>query len=166
MKLSAAALLVLIACHHFKFLFAETRRAANTNKSEEKARLLPAEVLEHAAYLGMAAMLVGPLFSSDVANPQVSRLGARLCWPCLHHCCVQSLVCIVCRQSSFFEIGDSCLPMEGFVAVAAAGFLTWCITPASHLAGAFQCCMCCTRCCCHYGIPPRAIDAGSCVCLD
>ncbi|KAI3439023.1 hypothetical protein D9Q98_001435 [Chlorella vulgaris] len=28
------------------------------------------EVLEHAAYLGMAAMLVGPLFSSDVANPQ------------------------------------------------------------------------------------------------
>lgn len=28
------------------------------------------EVLEHAAYLGMAAMLVGPLFSADVANPQ------------------------------------------------------------------------------------------------
>lgn len=31
-----------------------------------------AEVLEHAAYLGMAAMLVGKVFSEDVRNPQVS----------------------------------------------------------------------------------------------
>ena len=35
-----------------------------------------AEVLEHAAYLGMAAMLVGPLFSGDVRNPQVGK-GAQ-----------------------------------------------------------------------------------------
>lgn len=36
-----------------------------------------AEVLEHAAYLGMSAMLVGPLFAPDVRNPQVGR-GRRL----------------------------------------------------------------------------------------
>lgn len=36
---------------------------------------LAAEVLEHAAYLGMSAMLVGPLFAPDVRNPQVRALG-------------------------------------------------------------------------------------------
>lgn len=41
---------------------------------------LPAEVLEHAAYLGMAAMLVGPLFSADVPHPQASaELSLRVC---------------------------------------------------------------------------------------
>ena len=33
-------------------------------------------MLEQAAYLGMAAMLVGPLFSGDVRNPQVSEAVA------------------------------------------------------------------------------------------
>lgn len=33
------------------------------------------EVLEHAAYLGMAAMLVGRVFSEDVRHPQVSKAG-------------------------------------------------------------------------------------------
>ena len=37
---------------------------------------LRAEVLEQAAYLGMAAMLVGPLFSGDVRNPPVSEAVA------------------------------------------------------------------------------------------
>lgn len=37
-----------------------------------------AEVLEHAAYLGMSAMLVGPLFAPDVRNPQV-RGSERQC---------------------------------------------------------------------------------------
>lgn len=35
------------------------------------------DVLEHAAYLGMAAMLNGPLFTADVRNPEV---GSRHGW--------------------------------------------------------------------------------------
>ena len=48
-----------------------------------KAHVLPcvcadsSEVLEHAAYLGMAAMLNGPMFTADVRNPEVGgRAGA------------------------------------------------------------------------------------------
>ncbi|KAL4428595.1 hypothetical protein ABPG77_008907 [Micractinium sp. CCAP 211/92] len=43
---------------------------ADTGKLVESDIVDSSEVLEHAAYLGMAAMLVGKVFSEDVRNPQ------------------------------------------------------------------------------------------------